>query len=59
VEDTKIMWTIYHIPSASWHQGDSNLQLYWAEHEARLECLRRGGGLEVWKPLRVVVRVKP
>lgn len=51
----KTMWAILHTPSNSWDCGDSNLLLYWAEHEARLECLNRGGGIDVWKPLKVKV----
>lgn len=35
--------------------GDANLLLYWAEHEARVECQRLGGGLENWKPVKVEV----
>lgn len=58
MKQQKTMWAILHVPSQFWDSGDSNLLLYWDEHEARLAASQRGGGLRVWKPLKVTVTVQ-
>lgn len=54
---SKRMWAILHVPSRNWTGGESDLHLFSYEHEARLEATRRGGGLDVWRPIPVDVKV--
>lgn len=50
MKSERIMWAIKHVPSGSWHSGDANLLLYWAEHEAKLACAN-----EAFEPVAVIV----
>lgn len=51
---SKVMWALLHKPSATWDHSHANETLYWAEHEAALECRKRVYG---WEPIRVRVIV--
>lgn len=48
----KIMWAIQHVPTKSWDPGDRNLELYWTEYEAQLNCPNTA-----FKPIKVKVSI--
>lgn len=46
----KVMWAVLHVPSGSWHQGDSKLELYPFDYVARYACPS-----DSFRPVKVVV----